>query len=1051
MPYNLYIDKTKDARNSSVLSTDNTSPNQINAFVLGDTIPLYVHILDGTSYAAEAGNGQIRVSIGQPGNEVYTYSDNFGVTGSIFTGSISLATQEAYDALAGGDYVKCYIEVEYTYPLTNERRTFCQEEVYLYNTVLSGSFSTTALPEYITLIEGDDRYVLKTEAPSASFWILDGNNLYAANDTWSFGLGTSTPDEKFHTTGNAKIDGNVIVGGYVTGSVIGNLTGTASRAISSSYAFTSSYARIALAANSAAFATFASSSAVSDLGLVSLYASAANSSSYSTVAQLAYTASLGLFANTASVSVSSSFATTASYFNQRWLNTGSRYPITSSWSITSSYTLGNVIGTSSWASNAVQSTYATTSLSASYASRSLSSSYVSGSVGVLNTLYLTDDISYITKGPTGLIIYSGGTSTLKGTNVRVESEFIPAAANIFYVDGGMYAANITASRLLGTASWSNNSIVSTTGFYASQSQWSVSSSYASRSLSSSFATTASYFNQLWLNTGSTYPITSSVAGTSSNARTASYSLTASALDRTAYAISVTYASQSQWTVSASFASSSISASFARTASYFNQLWLNTGSRYPITSSWAITSSNAVTASYFNQLWLATGSTYPITSSRAISSSFATTASYFNQLWLATGSTYPITASRAITSSYALVAKEVRNSASYLTLDPTNALLVCDGALTANIGGYASIGATADFDLASTAGNINLQALSGYVGATAGGYSFSDLGQDNSYYNVEMDGNTGSIAVYTSGDKSTVQVGSLGFDSSVFLFNTYGPIEITSTSTKITNARAPGSLQGTSSWAVSSSYGLVAKELVDGSNRIYANAGAYTVVGNFTVEPTDAFIVNLDNASSAATFNLNSGLSSAGINSLGNNNTIGLYNVGQSGTILIQNDGGADNSLLDIRNDAVGGVINITNTTGPVNITGTNVNVSTISATGSFNGNLNATIITVDGVEFNKSSAQVDLNNTDYYLFDVSTGSYNSAHIDYSIIGDLASRAGTMVGVWKNGAVRYNEVCTVDIGNCPIQLSMSLSGGNIQFIARSDTGVGFAVKSLNKFM
>jgi hypothetical protein len=51
-----------------------------------------------------------------------------------------------------------------------------------------------------------------------------------------------------------------------------------------------------------------------------------------------------------------------------------------------------------------------------------------------------------------------------------------------------------------------------------------------------------------------------------------------------------YPITSSWSVSASFASSSLSSSFAITASYFNQLWLSTGSLYPITSSWALSSS-----------------------------------------------------------------------------------------------------------------------------------------------------------------------------------------------------------------------------------------------------------------------------------------------------------------------------------------------------------------------------------------------------------------------------------------------------------------------------
>jgi len=85
--------------------------------------------------------------------------------------------------------------------------------------------------------------------------------------------------------------------------------------------------------------------------------------------------------------------------------------------------------------------------------------------------------------------------------------------------GGQSVIGGITSSLLGTSSWSNNSLVSNTSLYASQSQWSITSSYASSSISSSFATTASYYNQKWLATGSTYPITSSWT---LNALTSSY-------------------------------------------------------------------------------------------------------------------------------------------------------------------------------------------------------------------------------------------------------------------------------------------------------------------------------------------------------------------------------------------------------------------------------------------------------------------------------------------------------------------------------------------------
>jgi hypothetical protein len=162
-----------------------------------------------------------------------------------------------------------------------------------------------------------------------------------------------------------------------------------------------------------------------------------------------------------------------------------------------------------------------------------------------------------------------------------------------------------------------------------------------------------YYN---LNTGSTYPITSSWA---------------------LYAVSASYAP-------------------------CNCSLLQTGSTYPITSSWSI---NALTASYAlnsSGTNLQTGSTYPITSSWSIN---AVSASYApcNCSLLQTGSYYPITASWAIntqTSSYIQVTgvsypvRRVYNN--YTIVRTTDYTLLCD----ATSGSF-------DVKLPNPSGNTNI--------------------------------------------------------------------------------------------------------------------------------------------------------------------------------------------------------------------------------------------------------------------------------------------------------------------------------------------------------
>ena len=150
-----------------------------------------------------------------------------------------------------------------------------------------------------------------------------------------------------------------------------------------------------------------------------------------------------------------------------------------------------------------------------------------------------------------------------------------------------------------------------------------------------FSSSYGYYN---LQTGSTYPITSSWA---LNSLTASYALNGG----TELYTGSTYPITSSWALTASYALN-------------GGVALYTGSTYPITSSWSL---NSLTASYAlngGGTGLYTGSTYPITSSWSTYSQYATysvTASYALNFSppLQTGSVYPITSSWSLTASYAL--------------------------------------------------------------------------------------------------------------------------------------------------------------------------------------------------------------------------------------------------------------------------------------------------------------------------------------------------------------------------------------------------------------
>jgi hypothetical protein len=254
----------------------------------------------------------------------------------------------------------------------------------------------------------------------------------------------------------------------------------------------------------------------------------------------------------------------------------------------------------------------------------------------------------------------------------VLQKYIPSDT-LYVLDGlGNVLFSIPSSsigQILITSDVTSSMTVASASYAVTQSYTNIliqSSSFASSSVSASYA-----FNSTFADSA----LYSEFSGTSS--------LAADAIS-SSYSLSASYAPFAQVyqtnTVSSSWASSSLSSSYsnlALTASYAlnggsGGTTLETGSTYPITSSWSvsaswapgsgesISASYALTASYALKAGqsggttLETGSFYPITSSW---SHFALTASYVNII--PSGSTE--SASYATTSSYSVVAQRVVDS------------------------------------------------------------------------------------------------------------------------------------------------------------------------------------------------------------------------------------------------------------------------------------------------------------------------------------------------------------------------------------------------------
>jgi len=386
------------------------------------------------------------------------------------------------------------------------------------------------------------------------------------------------------------------------------------------------------------------------------------------------------------------------------LETGSIYPITASYAISSSAGSGGgtslVTGstypiTSSWSNNSISSSYSNNSTSASYSLNSSTASYL-------------DPISQSLIPSTGST-YSLGSPTNKWKDLYVSSGSIYIGDTVLTTSGSTLYADVNPIVTLNTASGQ----IQVAGLTASLSaSFSTNANLLNNTASSVFATTGSnnfngnqtvqgnvtvignltaqqyvvsssvsYFTSSYFDgstkfgdsdsdthqfTGSLRSpnITGSLLGTSSfsnNSTSASYSLTSSIalnaltssyINIATNAVSSSYAATASISTSSSFASTSsynlnsISSSYSLTASYASNAGssLTTGSTYPITSSW---SNNSISSSYALNAGSATTAT---SANTATSSSFATTAGTATTATSTTSASYALTASFALNAS-----------------------------------------------------------------------------------------------------------------------------------------------------------------------------------------------------------------------------------------------------------------------------------------------------------------------------------------------------------------------------------------------------------------
>jgi hypothetical protein len=316
-------------------------------------------------------------------------------------------------------------------------------------------------------------------------------------------------------------------------------------------------------------------------------------------------------------SITSSYSTVSLFASSSTSASHADHASSSLFAITASYTIGTVEGTSSWAysaSNAVMAESASEAVHAITGGYADSNFYahdttiqgdltVSGSVGIVGGGLTINDIQ-ISSSVDAFVFGSGSTNDIihqmTGNLYLSSSVGIMASMSAntvgFHGTSSWASQSVSASYAL-SASYMSGGTIEGTASYALNASESVSSSFASSSYSASFASSST---------------SASYASSSTSASYASSSTSAS------YASSSTSASFASMSYSASYASSSTTASYALSASYMS------GGTIEGTASYALDASQSVSASFASSSYSAS---FASSSTSASYASSSTSASY----------------------------------------------------------------------------------------------------------------------------------------------------------------------------------------------------------------------------------------------------------------------------------------------------------------------------------------------------------------------------------------------------------------------------------------
>jgi hypothetical protein len=424
---------------------------------------------------------------------------------------------------------------------------------------------------------------------------------------------------------------------------------------------------------------------------------------------------------------------------------------------------GSLLGTASYAINALSSSYALTSTSASHAENTdnaISSSYALTASYVENAqtasyVQTAQTASYVQTAQTASYVLqavSASYATLAQT--ANTASYVENAQTASYVLQAVSASYATLAQTANTASYVENAQTASyveNAQTASYVQTAQTASYVLQAVSASFATTASYSNT---STSASHAVNadSSISSSYSNTSTsASHAVNADNTISSSYALTSSYVENAQ---TASFVTLAQTASYVENAQTASFVTLAQTASFVTLAQTASFVTTAQTASFVT---LAQTASYVENAQTASYVENAQTASYVENAQTASYVLQTVSSSFALTASYVNTLNQIVRVGNKIELDNQIGSVVAEsfnaGLGNVFIDGSAGTVAATTFigDLTGTA-SYATQALSASYAPSAGGAAFPFTGSASITGSLEL---TGSFSVQDINGKTNI--------------------------------------------------------------------------------------------------------------------------------------------------------------------------------------------------------------------------------------------------------------------------------------------------------